>query len=82
MQENLQCFAYVTCWKRYSIPSQAQIKGFDGPTLGPKQAEGEQREWSEEQLKAGQGIIGLQMGTNKGASQAGMTMGKSRMIID
>ncbi|XP_065057783.1 myophilin-like [Rhopilema esculentum] len=60
----------------------AQIKGFDGPTLGPKQAEGEKREWSEEQLKAGQGIIGLQMGTNKGASQAGMTMGKSRAIID
>ena len=58
------------------------MKGYDGPTLGPKQAEAEKREWSEEQLKAGQGIIGLQMGTNKGASQAGMTMGKTRAIID
>lgn len=31
------------------------------------------RNFSEEQLKAGRNIIGLQMGTNKGASQAGMS---------
>lgn len=31
------------------------------------------RNFTEEQMKAGQGIIGLQMGTNKGASQKGMT---------
>ena len=72
----------LTFFKTLVILFQAQIQGYDGPTLGPKQAEGEKREWSEEQLKAGQGIIGLQMGTNKGASQAGMTMGKTRAIID
>ena len=52
---------------------QAQAKGFNGPTLGPKESKGEKREFTEEQLKAGQNVIGLQMGTNKGASQAGMT---------
>ncbi|XP_046848806.1 myophilin-like [Xenia sp. Carnegie-2017] len=31
------------------------------------------RNFSEEQLKAGRNVIGLQMGTNKGASQAGMS---------
>lgn len=31
------------------------------------------RNFSEEQLRAGQNVIGLQMGTNKGASQKGMT---------
>ena len=48
----------------------------------PKKSEGEKREWTDEQLKAGQSVVSLQMGTNKGASQAGMTMGKQRMIND
>lgn len=65
-----------------ALGRKAQINGYDGPTLGPKEAEGEKREFTEEQLSAGKNIIGLQMGTNKGASQAGMTMGKSRAIID
>ena len=39
------------------------------------------RNFTDEQLKAGQGVIGLQMGTNKGASQAGMTgYGQGRKI--
>jgi hypothetical protein len=36
---------------------------------GPKPAEKVVREFTEEQLRAGQGIIGLQAGTNKLASQ-------------
>jgi len=50
--------------------------------LGPKEATQNPREFSEEQLKAGQCIIGLQMGTNRGASQAGMNFGKTRHIVD
>ncbi len=39
------------------------------------------REFTDEQLKEGQSVIGLQMGTNKGASQAGMTgYGRPRQI--
>merc|ERR1712001_537406 len=42
---------------------------------------GEEDQFDEEVLKAGQGMIGLQYGTNKGASQAGMTpYGASRQI--
>lgn len=50
------------------------------PTLGPKEAEAQPREWTEEQLKEGKNIIGLQMGSNKGASQAGDHFGRPRQV--
>uniref|UniRef100_A0A4W5KPQ6 Transgelin n=2 Tax=Hucho hucho TaxID=62062 RepID=A0A4W5KPQ6_9TELE len=41
------------------------------------------REFSEDQLNEGKCVIGLQMGTNKGASQAGMTgYGRPRQILN
>ena len=43
------------------------------PGIGPKESAKNKREFSEEQLAEGKGIIGLQMGSNKGASQAGAT---------
>ncbi|XP_076057903.1 muscle-specific protein 20 transgelin [Oratosquilla oratoria] len=52
-----------------------------GPCLGPRPAEENKREWTEEQLRAGEGTIGLQAGYNKGATQAGQNVGKSRSII-
>lgn len=39
------------------------------------------REFSAEQLKAGKNVIGLQMGSNKGASQEGMSYGRPRQIL-
>ena len=45
----------------------------DLPALGPKEADKKPREFTDEQLQAGKGVIGLQMGSNKGASQAGAT---------
>ncbi|XP_023669314.1 transgelin-3b isoform X1 [Paramormyrops kingsleyae] len=38
-----------------------------------KKAQGHRREFSLEQLRRGQSLIGLQMGSNQGASQSGMT---------
>jgi len=55
---------------------------YNGPVLGPAEASENKREFSEEQLRAGEGIIGLQAGSNKGASQAGQNFGKTRAIID
>jgi len=55
-------------------------KGLVG--IGPKEADSNVRTFSEQQLQAGKNIIGLQMGTNKGASQAGQNFGKTRAIID
>jgi len=52
-----------------------------GPMLGPKPAVGNTREWTDEQLRASEGIIGLQAGQNKGASQAGDNFGAGRIIF-
>ena len=66
-----------------SLGRQAQNKGFDGPVIGPKEAQAQPREFSEDQLRQGRNVIGLQMGTNQLASQSGMTpYGKSRQIAD
>ncbi|XP_056141420.1 transgelin-2-like [Lampris incognitus] len=47
-----------------------------------KKSQENKREFSEEQLNEGRNVIGLQMGTNRGASQAGMTgYGRPRQII-
>merc|ERR1711962_139338 len=52
------------------------------PALGPKEADENKREFTQEQIDAGKTTIGLQMGTNKLASQAGQNFGKTRAIID
>lgn len=52
-----------------------------GPWLGPKPSEENRREFSEDVLRAGQTVIGLQAGTNKLASQSGQSFGASRKII-
>lgn len=39
------------------------------------------REFTEEQLQEGKKIIGLQAGSNKGASQAGQSFGATRQIM-
>lgn len=49
--------------------------------FGKAESKGQTHEWTDEQLGAGKNIIGLQMGSNKGATQAGQNFGKSRGII-
>ncbi len=62
---------------------QAQNKGFDGPILGPKMSEENKRNFTEEENRAARdGHISLQAGQNKGATQAGISMGKGRKIMD
>uniref|UniRef100_A0AC34FES9 Calponin-homology (CH) domain-containing protein n=1 Tax=Panagrolaimus sp. ES5 TaxID=591445 RepID=A0AC34FES9_9BILA len=51
---------------------------FGKPSIGPKEAHGEKRNWTAEQLKQGDAIIGLQMGSNKGATASGLNMGNFR----
>jgi hypothetical protein len=63
-----------------SLGRKAKSKGLMG--FGPKEAEANPRAFTQEKLKSGDNIIGLQMGTNKGASQSGMNFGKNRMILD
>lgn len=54
---------------------------FPGPYLGPKPADECKRDFSEETLAAGKAVIGLQAGSNKGATQAGQNIGASRKIL-
>lgn len=52
------------------------------PSWFHRKAQQNRRGFSEEQLRQGQSVIGLQMGSNKGASQAGMTgYGMPRQIM-
>lgn len=46
-----------------------------------RKAQENKRDFSEDQLKAGKNVIGLQMGSNKGASQEGMSYGRPRQIL-
>lgn len=65
-----------------ALGRKAQTIGYDGPVLGPAESTENKREFTDEQLRAGEGVIGLQAGSNKGASQAGQNFGKTRAIID
>ena len=45
----------------YKLGGQAQKLGYNGPVIGVKQGTTNKREFSEDQLKAGQNVIGLQV---------------------
>nr|AGN29586.1 calponin-3 [Acartia pacifica]AGN29587.1 calponin-3 [Acartia pacifica] len=65
----------------YSLGGLTQKKGWTGPVLGVKVASENKRNFDDGVLKAGRSVIGLQYGSNKGASQAGMTpYGATRQI--
>ncbi|XP_072283713.1 transgelin-2 [Pyxicephalus adspersus] len=69
-----------------NLGSLAVTKGdgyFKGdPSWFPKKSIENKRDFSQNKLKEGQSVIGLQMGTNKGASQSGMTgYGMPRQIL-
>lgn len=68
------------------------LEGEDARLWGPagtltplctcRKSQENRRVFSEDKLKEGQSVIGLQMGTNRGASQAGMTgYGMPRQIL-
>jgi len=48
------------------------------PVIGPKESDKNVRQFSEEQLRAGQNVISLQYGSNKGATQSGINFGNTR----
>lgn len=72
---------YMIVDNLYSLGGLAQRNGYHGPVIGKKMATENKREFDDSVLKAGQSVIGLQYGSNKGASQAGMTAyGTGRQI--
>jgi hypothetical protein len=79
-------FQTVDLWERQNLNSVViclQSLGRKGathglPSIGPKEASKNVRNFSEEQLKASEGIINLQYGSNKGATQSGINFGNTR----
>jgi len=72
---------YIVVDNLFALGGMAQKVGFEGPPLGARVAQQNKREFDDNVLKAGQSVIGLQYGSNKGASQAGMTAyGTGRQI--
>ncbi|CAG9132120.1 hypothetical protein JYU34_006713 [Plutella xylostella] len=80
-----ETFQTIDLWERqnlYSVVTCLQSLGrkagnYGKPSIGPKEADKNVREFTEEQLKAGQHVISLQYGTNKG-QQSGITFGNTR----
>ncbi|KAF7275222.1 hypothetical protein GWI33_012069 [Rhynchophorus ferrugineus] len=81
-----ETFQTVDLWERQNLNSVViclqslgrKAGNYGKPSIGPKEAEKNERVFSEEKLKAGQTIIGLQMGSNKGANQSGINFGNTR----
>ena len=72
---------YMVVDNLYALGGLAQKQSFNGPVIGKKMATQNKRAFDDATLKAGQSVIGLQYGSNKGASQAGMTAyGTGRQI--
>ncbi|CAG2176503.1 unnamed protein product [Oppiella nova] len=81
-----ELFQTIDLWEQQNLTSvqiclqslgrKASKHGVHG--IGPKESEANVRNFSDEQLKAGQGVIGLQYGSNKGANQSGINFGNTR----
>ncbi|XP_003737988.1 muscle-specific protein 20 [Galendromus occidentalis] len=82
-------FQSVDLWERRNIPQVSQCilalgrtcyshQEYAGPCLGPRPADRQVRQFTREQLRAGQSTINLQYGTNKGATQSGQNFGLTR----
>jgi len=81
-----ETFQTVDLWERQNLNSVVIClqslgrKGsqFGKPSIGPKEADKNVRNFSEEQLRASEGVINLQYGSNKGATQSGINFGNTR----
>lgn len=81
-----ETFQTVDLWERQNLNSVViclQSLGRKGsaygqPSIGPKEADKNVRNFSEDQLRASQGVISLQYGSNKGANQSGINFGNTR----
>ncbi|XP_063695106.1 myophilin-like isoform X3 [Bolinopsis microptera] len=57
-------------------------KGYQGSCIGTKIADHNERDFDEATLNAGKFVLGGQMGFTEGENQSGMSMGKTRKVVD
>lgn len=83
---SVETFQTVDLWEKQNLNAVViclQALGrkgakFNQPSIGPKEADKNVRNFTEEQMNAGKGIINLQMGSNQGATQSGQNFGNTR----
>jgi len=86
---DIDVFQTVDLYERRNIPQVTQSimalgrtcylhPEWPGPFLGPKPSDVNKRHFTADQLRAGEGVINLQYGTNKGANASGMNFGNTR----
>jgi len=81
-----ETFQSVDLWERQNLNSVViciqslgrKAQTFGKPSIGPKESDKNVRIFTEEQLRAGQNVISLQYGSNKGATQSGINFGNTR----
>lgn len=72
----------IVCLSQVGIVAQAQ-PGFRGPTdFWPQRHKENKRSFTEQQLRSGETVIGLQAGYTGGANASGVTFGAHRHITD
>jgi len=79
-------FQTVDLWERQNLTSVViclqslgrKASNYGLPGIGPKESTKNVRNFTDEQLKASEGVISLQYGSNKGATQSGINFGNTR----
>lgn len=81
-----ETFQSVDLWERQNLNAVViclqslgrKTAQFGKPSIGPKEADKNVRHFTDEQMRAGHNVISLQYGSNKGATQSGITFGNTR----
>uniref|UniRef100_A0A914XVE8 Transgelin n=1 Tax=Panagrolaimus superbus TaxID=310955 RepID=A0A914XVE8_9BILA len=81
LYENKQFYKIIECLRALAAVAQSKSAPIPFPNWVVKISQKQKREFTNEQIKGGEAVIPLQYGTNKCASQKGMTpYGLSRQI--
>uniref|UniRef100_A0A7E4VBM0 Transgelin n=1 Tax=Panagrellus redivivus TaxID=6233 RepID=A0A7E4VBM0_PANRE len=81
LYENKQCYKVIECLRALAAVAQSKDAKVPFPFWVVKMSTGQKRHFTTEQIKGGDAVIPLQYGTNKCASQKGMTpYGLARQI--
>jgi hypothetical protein len=83
---SVEQFQTVDLWEKQNLHSVViclqslgrKGSNYNQPGIGPKESQKNVRNFTEEQMKAGDGVISLQYGSNKGANQSGINFGQTR----